>query len=222
MVSYCRMICIVALALVMNPALGQSDMPPYQGTLYVDSNIISPLDRTTYDGITYSGMTVYHGWDARVANWVDIDVRMYHVDWSNGTSCLGMVDTTYVDADSAFKLVEIYGLALGRIPETLRAGVKGFCLMDGDSAISTSVDGIINIQNKEGLHMRRIGVLEETFVHEGTHASFDSLYATSALGHRRKRTMDVSFPIMHRHHLKPRIWRRASCSGSPSNTSRGV
>ena len=171
-IHFCSM-----LVLAMGSAKGQSDEPPYASTAYVDSNIVSPHDRTAFAGTTYSGTDVYNGWDVRTHEWADLNVYAYHVAWSDLPSCIAMVDTTFVGKDSAGVLVEFYARALGRIPLTLRAAVKGFCIMAGDSVFSTNYDSIVNIYHGQGLILVADGVLEETLIHEGTHAALDPKYA---------------------------------------------
>ena len=167
------------LVLAMISAMGQSDEPPYYGTIYVDSNIVSPRDRGTFGGIEYSGKTVYNGWDARIPGWRDINAFAYNVPWRDHPNCMGMVDTAFVDLDSAYVLVEFYARAIGRIPLSLRAGVKGFCIQGGDSLFSMSFDSILNIHHGQGLILIKDGILEEALVHEGVHAGLDPTYAES-------------------------------------------
>lgn len=179
--NHLRLCAGVLTALAIGSTFAQSVHPPFQSTIWIDSALITPRDRSSYDSHVYAGTTEHWAYDIRQEDpWVLMNTYVFNVAWDEDMMCLGMVDTTYADRDSAWALVKLYAKSLGRLPRTLRQGVKGFIIMGGDTVWSCNSDSTINIHHEWGLERVIDGFMEEVFIHECSHASIDPLYETDS------------------------------------------
>ena len=60
------------LCMLWLPLILQAD-PPYSGTSFIDPDILTSNDRTTFVSISYTGRDDRTVYDRRVANWITIN-----------------------------------------------------------------------------------------------------------------------------------------------------
>ncbi len=150
---------------------------PYSGTIFIDPDIISESDPGTLTSVTYTGQGMKTVWDYRVNQWTDINAYLYDVVWSDGLTSLGVVNPEFGSPAAGQTEVETYAGALGKVPYCLRTGVNELWIHAGVASFGGGNNAIV-IHTGRGQEYIADGILEEAFVHEGTHCSLDALYAS--------------------------------------------
>ena len=71
------------LLIASAPILAQ---PPYQGTIWIDPDIITADDPSTFESLTYAGRGNHAVYDRRVLGWITINAYLFDVVWDDGIS----------------------------------------------------------------------------------------------------------------------------------------
>src|SRR5258706_6361387 len=58
--------------------------PPYSGTIFIDPDIITAADSTTFSGLTYAGQGVRTMFDRRVNAFVQLNAYLFNATYSDG------------------------------------------------------------------------------------------------------------------------------------------
>ncbi len=152
---------------------------PYAGTIFVDPDIISATDPSTFVSSTYTGQSMETVYDYRIPGWVDMLAYHFTVLWDDGLSTVAMVDPEFGSEAAAGAEAVIYGTALGKVPACLRDGVHALWIHAGVASFGGG-NNAITIHTGRGQQYIDDGILEEAFVHESTHCSFSPTYDTDA------------------------------------------
>lgn len=152
---------------------------PYSGTIFIDPDIINDADPGTLTSVTYAGQGMKTVWDYRVNNWITINAYLYDVVWNDGLTSLGVVNPEFASVAAGETEVQTYAAALGKIPTCLRTGVHELWIHAGVASFGGGNNAIV-IHTGRGEEYITSGILEEAFVHEGTHCSLDATYAGAA------------------------------------------
>ena len=151
--------------------------PPFDGTIFIDPDIITSKDPTTFKSVKPAGHGQRRMFDRRVEDFVDVDAWLFDVRFRDGVRTEVQVNPEF-GKRAAAKAARYYAVVVGRLPKGLRTRVRSMWIHKGVELYGGGNDNILihTGQTKEYL---RDGILEEALMHEATHTSIDPDYATA-------------------------------------------
>ena len=98
--------------------------PPYSGTIFIDPDIITENDLSTFLEAPYAGQGVRTMYDRRVNDWITVTAYLFNASFNDGLTSEIQVNPEFSSSDSAFIEAEKYGIEIGRLPTALRLDVE--------------------------------------------------------------------------------------------------
>ncbi len=151
---------------------------PFSGTLFIDPDIITPSDPTTFTGMEYAGTGNRVMFDRRVDSFVTLNAFLFDVTFSDGLSAEIEVDPEFGTVDAAASQASYYATVIGRLPTILRSDVETVWIHQGVEPFGGGNHNLL-IHTGQGELYSASGILEEAFVHEAAHTSLDAAHASS-------------------------------------------
>ena len=151
--------------------------PPYGGTIFIDPDIITTEDPTTFVSATYTGIGARTMFDRRPADWITVDAYLFEAVFSNGYVIEVQVNPEFGSAGAGAVEANKYGAAIGRLPGFLLDDVETIWIHKGVEGFGGGNNNLL-IHTGQGELYIQDGILEETFVHEATHTSLDATFAS--------------------------------------------
>lgn len=183
------------IEIISGKDVGGGQPPPYNGSIFVDPDIIIDSDPTTFVGLTYIGQEERFMFDRRVDKPKTYNAHLFIAAFDDGVEMEIQVNPEFSQT-SALKHAEMYSRPLGQMPFTLRKHIKfvfihggnydfsgglnssqGMYDASGDESFS---DGWVLIHVLRGYEYIAGNILAETLVHEAVHATFERDHAKSA------------------------------------------
>lgn len=155
-----------------------AQQPPYGGTIFLDPDIITEEDPTTFDTLIVAGRGMRTMFDRRVNNWVNENAFLFNATYSDGLSLEIQVNPEFGTEALALKEAEKYAPILGQLPTVLRKDAKTVWIHKGVELFGGGNNNFLIHTGQTALY-ERDGILEETLVHEGAHTSLDNPHASS-------------------------------------------
>lgn len=168
----------IAFATLLTLTAGRLVAQPFSGTIFIDPDIINATDPTTLVSVTYTGQGMETVYDYRVG-WTTINAYLFDVVWSDGLSCVAMVNPEFGSVAAAQVEAEIYGAACGKVHTCLRIGVHALWIHAGVYSFGGGSNAI-TIHTGRGQEYIADGILEEAFVHECTHCTLSPIHDQAA------------------------------------------
>lgn len=165
--------------------------PPFGGTIFIDPDIITPSDATTFTGLTPAGQGSRTMFDRRVNSWITVEAFLFDATFDDGLATEIQVNPEFGAAAAAQAEAEKYAEVIGRLPTVLRSNVQTVWIHMGTEAFGGGNNNLL-IHTGQADQYVSSGILEETFVHEATHTSLDPIHA-SAPGWIAARVADGTF-----------------------------
>ncbi len=165
--------------------------PPFSGTIFIDPDIITSSDPTTFESMTYMGQGTRTMYDRRVNAWISVNAYLFDTRFDDGLSTEIQVNPEFGSSDAAMVQAEKYALVIGRLPTALRNDVETVWIHRGTQPFGGGNKNLLVHIGQGDLYIND-GILEETFVHEASHTSLDSYHA-SAPGWLAAQTADGEF-----------------------------
>lgn len=153
--------------------------PPFQGTIFIDPDIITEADPTTFTGLVYAGQGTREMFDRRVDGWVTRAPYLFDASFSDGLTIEVQVNPEFASVAAAEAEALFYTDAVGRLPTALRRDVETIWIHQGVEPYGGGNQNIL-IHTGQSAEYIRLGILEETLVHEAAHTSMDGRYAASS------------------------------------------
>ena len=167
----------ISLLLFVGLAISQLD-PPYSGTIFIDEDIITEDDTSTFLSAPYAGQGMRQMFDRRVNDWIYINAFLFNATFDDGISCEIQVNPEFGSSENAFLVSETYGIEIGRLPTCLRNDIETVWIHMGTEPFGGGNNNIL-IHTGQGDNYSNAGILEETLVHEASHTSLDTYHASS-------------------------------------------
>lgn len=173
----------LALALAMTPVACSDateppvivpDEPPFSGTIFIDPDIITASDPTTFTGLSYAGQATRTMYDRRTAGFVMVNAFLFDASFDDGLTAEIQVNPEFGTVEAAEVVAEFYADAIGRLPTALRSDVETVWIHEGDQPFGGGNDNLL-IHVGQGDDYIADGILEETLVHEAAHTSLNSV-----------------------------------------------
>lgn len=162
----------------------------FSGTIFIDRDIITSTDTTTFTGITAQGTGGRWMFDRRVNAFVFLNPLLFKATYSDGLAIEVQVNPEFGAAAAATEALK-YATVVGRLPTALRADVETMWIHMGVQPFGGGNNNLL-IHTGQGVLYENDGILEETFVHEAAHTSLDASHAL-ATDWQRAQSDDVAF-----------------------------
>lgn len=173
----CRAICIFWIVGSV-VSQGQAQDPPFSGTAFLHTDIITEADVTTLVTTTYMGQDWRWVFDRRVNDWVYQPMHLFATDFSDGlTSEIQVNPVDFPDQGAAAIEADRYGRSVGRLPTSLRLDVESVTIHKGMHPFGGGNNNIL-IHTDQAVSYGEY--LEEILFHEATHTSYDADHASSS------------------------------------------
>jgi len=190
-----RWLLINSIILCCSVLFCQSELPvldpPYSGTIFIDPDIITEDDITTFIDAPYAGQGIRTMFDRRVNGWITVNAYLFNATFDDSLTSEIQVNPEFGSSDTAFVYAEKYGIEIGRLPTALRDDVETVWIHQGTQPFGGGNNNIL-IHIGQALNYINDGILEEALVHEAAHTSLDSDHASSS-GWLSAQTMDGEF-----------------------------
>ena len=152
--------------------------PPFDGTIFLDPDIIVPTDPTTFQRAPYAGQGMRTMFDRRVNDWVTVNAYLFNASFSDGLTTEIQVNPEFGNVDAAVVEAEKYGRVIGQLPHILRTDLQTVWIHQGVQLFGGGNHNIL-IHTGQSVLYEQEGILEETLVHEASHTSLDAIHATA-------------------------------------------
>jgi hypothetical protein len=152
--------------------------PPFSGTIFIDPDIITPADPTTFEGVSYAGQGFRWMFDRRVNNWTYVNAYLFNASFDDGLAPEIQVNPEFGSSASAMAEAQKYGTVIGRLPTVLRADVQTVWIHRGTQPFGGGNNNLLIHTGQADVYATN-GILEETLVHEASHTSLDATHAAA-------------------------------------------
>jgi hypothetical protein len=153
--------------------------PPFSGTIFIDPDIITSADPTTFQALAANGQGVRTMFDRRANAFIQVNAYLFDATFSDGLGAEVQVNPEFGDAETARVEAEKYAVVIGRLPKPLRVSVATVWIHKGVQPFGGGNNNLLIHVGQADLYTGQ-GILEETFVHEAAHTSLDASHAQAA------------------------------------------
>ncbi len=153
--------------------------PPFDGTIFLDPNIITDNDKTTFESLSYAGQGSRTMFDRRVDAFITVNAFLFDVAYDDGLNLEIQVNPEFQTEELAGEVSEKYAVIIGRLPTALRQEVETVWIHKGLEPFGGGNNNIL-IHIDQAVLYENDGILEETLVHEASHTSLDAMHAASS------------------------------------------
>ena len=150
------------------------------GTLFVNPDIVTASDPTTFRAVSYAGRGDRVMFDRRLNGFMTYNAFLFDAVFTDGFTLEIQVNPEFQTSDAARQAAEKYGWLIGQLPRALRQPDfqtvwihKGVQLFGGGNNNVLIHTGQADLYEADG-------ILEEALIHEGAHTSLDSRHASSS------------------------------------------
>lgn len=174
-------LCLMALLVFVQYEAAADTDPPYDGTVYIDKNWITPSDPSIYIGKSYVGEDTFTWFDFRNEQWTDSSAYSYELSYEHGIKVTASIHTDNAQ-DQIDDYLDAWAFILGQAPARLLQGLGEFQVVPskvGGEGLkangSTNPTHVVLYANnpKQRLDEELAGeFVEEAIVHEIGHAVF--------------------------------------------------
>ena len=171
-----------------------SGAPPLvlNGTLFVDPDIVTSSDPTTFRSVSYAGRGDRRMYDRRRGAFVTYRAFLFDATFADGFGLEIQVNPEFQTSEASRDEAEKYGRLIGQLPRALRrADLQTLWIHKGVELFGGGNNNVLIHTGQADLY-EADGLLEEVFIHEATHTSLDSRHA-SAPGWIQARQADGDF-----------------------------
>lgn len=152
--------------------------PPFNGTIFLDPDILTSSDPTTFTGLTYAGQAKRKMFDRRVNDWITTNPFLFKANYTDGLSIEFQVNPEFKTVAEAEIQALKYAEVIGKLPTALREDVKTSWIHLGTQPFGGGNNNLLIHIGQSTLYEKE-GILEETLIHEAAHTSLDAAHAAS-------------------------------------------
>jgi hypothetical protein len=153
-------------------------LPPFGGTIFIDPDIITSSDPTTFQNLSFAGQGSRTMFDRRVNDWITVDAYLFNASFDDGLAAEIQVNPEFGGSDVALAEAEKYAEVIGRLPTALRKDVETVWIHKGTQPFGGGNNNLLIHIGQADLYTAD-GILEETLVHEAAHTSLDAAHASA-------------------------------------------
>ena len=156
----------------------QTSAPPFSGTIFIDPDIITPNDPTTFTGLSYIGTGTRTMYDRRNGGgWVTLTPYLFRANYDDGLEIEVQVNPEFGSIENAQIQADKYAPVIGRLTTELRKDVETVWIHKGFESFGGGNNNLLIYPEWSLEYYERQGILEETLVHEASHSSLDADHA---------------------------------------------
>ncbi len=155
------------------PANSATNKPPFWGTIFVDPDIVTSDDISTFISTSYEGTDSRIMYDRRAADWVTLQPFIFVATFDDGLSTEVQVNPEFSDWENAKNEADKYAWLIGQLPTSLRTKVETVWIHRGTESFGGGNNNILIHTGRAEKYIAD-GIIEETLIHEGSHTSLDS------------------------------------------------
>ncbi len=153
--------------------------PPFEGTIFLDPDIITDSDYSTFVSLSNEGQDIRIMFDRRVNNWITTTPFLFNAIYDDSLFIEIQVNPEFQNSITArFEAIK-FAKIIGRLPTTLRINVETVWIHKGTELFGGGNNNLLIHTGQAALY-ENDGILEETFVHEASHTSLDAEHSSSA------------------------------------------
>ena len=165
--------------------------PPFSGTIFLDPDIITSADPSTFKTLTYAGQAKRTMFDRRVNDWITVNPFIFNANYADGLTIEIQINPEFKNVADAETQALKYAEVFGKLPTALRSDVKTSWIHKGTESFGGGNNNLL-IYIGQSLEYENDGILEETLVHEAAHSSLDE-YHSASNGWLNAQKLDPSF-----------------------------
>ena len=165
--------------------------PPFDGTIFLDPDIITSSDPSTFKSLAYAGQAERTMFDRRVDDFITLNPFIFNANYTDGLSIEIQINPEFKNVAEAEIQALKYAEVFGKLPTALRSDVKTSWIHKGTEPFGGGNNNLL-IYIGQSLEYENDGILEETLVHEAAHSSLDEYHSTSS-GWLNAQKLDPSF-----------------------------
>jgi hypothetical protein len=172
--------CLVALlgsSLFCGHPLAQSN-PPFHGTIFIDPDLITPADPSSFKSLSFKGQSQRIMYDRRPNAWISVNAWIFDARFSDGKACEIQVNPEFSSEQDASQVAKQFGFVIGQLPAALRKDVETVWIHRGTNPFGGGNRNLLIHTGQADAYIAE-GILEETLLHEASHTSLDSYHATA-------------------------------------------
>ncbi len=151
--------------------------PPFHGTIFINPDIITPADPSTFIHLYYNGKALRTMYDRRVSDWIDLEPYLFPADYDDSLTIEIQVNPEFGSREKAEIVAQKYAVVIGRLTTELRKDVETVWIHRGLEAFGGGNNNLLIHTDWSEKYYEDQGILEETFIHEAAHTSLDSYHA---------------------------------------------
>ena len=149
---------------------------PYNGTIFIDPDIITPNDPSAVQSTTYTGQGTVTMYDRRISDWVTVNAYLFDIVWNDGLTSVAEVNPEFGSVNAANIEAEKYAFLIGQLPACLRTDINEIWIHKGQEPFGGGNNAIL-IHTGQSIEYENNGIIEETLIHEACHTSLDANHA---------------------------------------------
>jgi hypothetical protein len=166
--------------------------PPYSGTIFLDPDIITEEDPSSFVELGDAGQGMRTMFDRRVNGWTDVNAFLFDAHYDDGMRIEVQVNPEFGTLDEARTQALFYAEIFGQLPAALRRDIETSWIHQGDEPFGGGNNNLLIHTGSIAQDYIARGILEETLVHEAAHTSLDAEHADSP-GWRAAQQSDPDF-----------------------------
>lgn len=167
---------LAVLVLLITLASTSHAAPPFHGTIFIDPDIITSSDPTTFKSLKYIGQAKRQMFDRRVEKWTEVEPYLFTATFDRGRDIEFQVNPEFGSVEAAKAEAEKYAKVVGRLPNALRRDAETVSIHRGLKLFGGGNKNLL-IHTEQADQYTTDGILEEALVHEGAHTSLDADHA---------------------------------------------
>ena len=149
--------------------------PPFWGTIFIDPNIVTSQDPSSFISVSYKGQALREMYDRR-SSWTNFQAFLFEAQFEDGSIIEMQVNPEFKDKSTAEIEAKKYAFLIGQLPAVLRKNIQTSWIHKGMESMGGGNNNIL-IHTGDAETLERDGILEETLIHEASHTSLDSYHA---------------------------------------------
>ena len=154
---------------------------PFHGTIFIDPDIVTPEDYSTFINLSYNGRAERIMFDRRVADWITSTPYLFPANYDDSIQIEIQVNPEFGDLASAKLQAEKFAPVIGQLSTELRKDVQTVWIHKGNYPFGGGNNNLLIHTDYSELNYEEQGILEETLIHEAAHTSLDAYHAENSL-----------------------------------------
>ena len=163
--SFAFLAMVISLAA---PARADS-APPFDGTVWLGTNLITPSSPSDLIAVTPAGQGVRKTYDRRIG-WVTQNAYLFNATFTGSTPEEVIVNTEFGSVDAAMTQAQYFARITGQLPRICRTQIDALWIHAGNENVG---GGNRSLMLYSGYAAAHGGYMEEAMLHECAHTSLD-------------------------------------------------